>query len=282
MVRSFPIVRSTVLALAVSLSAHAADPPARVVFQNGWSTPINNVILQGDKLVIKTTADGFNEGQVLPLQNADHIYGTKPPEINQALAILLTDRDRAKEARKLLEPVLAEHKLTAKIPGNFWIEAAKIMLITYALQSDNTSLTAIGREISDATPEQGTDPFVALGKALMMPPLTTKVEDRAAALSDQTTDNLPTDVCAFAEFFRGELFKKENQDAKALECFLRVFCIYPSGGLILNAAAEIKAADLLAAAGRPEEALILANSALRGAAGTMLVEEANKRIQSLK
>ena len=280
MILSSSIIRSTVLALAVSLSAHAADP-ARIVFQSGRSTPITNVILQGDQLVIKTLADGFAEGQVLSLQSADHVYGIKPPEINQALAILLTDRDKAKDARKLLDPILAEHKITAKIPGNFWLEAAKVMLVTYAIQADSTALTNIGKEISDATPAPGTDPFVALGKALMMSPLT-KLEERDAALSEQTTDNLPADICAFAEFFRGELFKKENRDLQALDCFLRVSCLYPSGGLILNAASEIKAADLLAAAGKPDEALDLANSALRGAAGTVLVEEANKRIQSLK
>jgi tetratricopeptide (TPR) repeat protein len=280
MVLSIPIIRSAALALAVSLSAHAAEP-ARIVFQSGRSTPINNVILQGDKLVIKAATDFFNEGQVLSLQSADHVYGIKPPEINQALAMVLSDREKAKEARKLLDPVLVEHKITAKIPGNFWLEAAKVMLVIYALQSDNVSLTVIGKEISDATPEQGTDPFVALGKALMMSPLT-KLEERASALADQTTDNLPSDVCAFAEFYRGELFRKENRDAEALDCFLRVSCLYPSGGLILNAASEIKAADLLAAAGKPEEALALANSALRAATDTMLVDEANKRIQSLK
>lgn len=280
MVISFPIIQSTVLALAVSLSAHAAEP-TYIVFQNGRSTPITNVILQGNNLVIKTLTDSFAEGQVLSLQNADHIYGVKPPEINQALAILMTDRDKATDARKLLDPILAEHKITAKIPGNFWLEAAKIMLVIYAIQADSAGLTNIGKEISDATPAPGTDPFVALGKALMMSPLT-KLEERDTALSEQTTDNLPSDVCAFAEFFRGELFKKEKRDAQALECFLRVSCVYPSGGLILNAGSEIKAADLLAAAGKREEALALANSALRGAAGTVLVEEANKRIQSLK
>jgi len=280
MVISFPIIRSTVLALAVSLSAHAAEP-TYIVFQNGRSTPITNVILQGNNLVIKALTDSFAEGQVLSLQSADHIYGVKPPEINQALAILMTDRDKAKDARKLLEPILSEHKITAKIPGNFWLEAAKIMLVIYAIQADSVALTNIGKEISDATPTPGTDPFVALGKALMMSPLT-KLEERDAALSEQTTDNLPSDVCAFAEFFRGELFKKEKRDAKALECFLRVSCVYPSGGLILNAGSEIKAADLLAAAGKREEALALVNSALRGAVGTVLVEEANKRIQSLK
>lgn len=280
MVFSFPIIRFSALALAVSLSAHAADP-VRIVLQNGKSTPISNVVLQGNNFVVKTLADGFAEGQVLSPQSVDHIYGVKPPEINQALAILLTDKEKAKDARKLLDPVLAEHKHTAKIPGNFWLEAAKIMLVIYAIQADSKAFTDIGKEISDATPESGIDPFVALGKALMMSPLT-KLEERDAALSEQTTDNLPADVCAFAEYFRGELFKKEKRDSQALECFLRVSCLYPSGGLILNAGSEIKAADLLAAAGKREEALALVNSALRSAAGTILVEEANKRIQSLK
>jgi tetratricopeptide (TPR) repeat protein len=75
---------------------------------------------------------------------------------------------------------------------------------------------------------------------------------------------------------------KEKKNAEALEAFLSVPCLYPSGGLIFNAAAELQAADLLAALGRREEAIALLESALRVSSGTVLADEANARLTSLK
>lgn len=267
--------------IAAGLPAAAmAEDPARVVFQNGRSIPISALALQGGNLVVTASADGFNPGQSFPVVSADHVYGDKPAAINQAIALLLTEK--AKDAQKLLEPVVSQHRLTAKIPGNFWLEAARALLVAYAVNGDTKPCADIGKEISDATPAQGIDPFVSLGKALLLPPLTTKMEDREIALRDLTTDNLPADVCAYASFYRGELFKKEKRDAEALEAYLAVPCLYPSGGLILNAAAELQGADFLKTLGRREEAIAIANSALRAAPGTVLVDEANKRLESLK
>lgn len=279
MAPSQSILRFSLLACAITAISMAAEP-ARVVFQNGRSIPITALALQGDKLVVKTAADGFNPGQSFPLLSADHIYGDKPAEVNQATALLLTNK--AKDAQKLLEPIIAEHRLTSKIPGNFWLVSARALLVAYAVNGNSSECAAIGKEISDATPAQGIDPFVSLGKALMMPALTTKFEDREVALRDLTTDNLPADICAYASFFRANLLKKENKKAEALEAYLSVPCLYPSGGLILNAAAELQAADLLATLQRPEEALALVNSALRVSTGTVLAEESNKRLESLK
>jgi hypothetical protein len=58
--------------------------------------------------------------------------------------------------------------------------------------------------------------------------------------------------------------------------------LHSSGGLILNAAAEILAADMLAALNRRDEAGLLIQSALRVTQGTILTDEANKRLESLK
>lgn len=269
------------LTAALTLATNAAEP-ARIIFQNGKSIPITAVTLQGDKLVVTADIDGFKEKDALPLQFADYVFGEKPAEINQAIASMLMDRLQAAQAQSILEPIVAQHQATAKIPGNFWIEAAKALLLSFALSGDATACNAIGKEISDATPTQGVDPFVALGKALLVNPLA-KLEEREAALRGQTTDNLPAEVCAYASYFRGILLAKEKQDAKALEAFLMVTCIYPSGGMIINSAAEIQAADLMSAASKHEEALKLATSALRSSIGTKLLEdEANKRLESLK
>lgn len=285
-------LRATLLACAVAslpLSwLHAAEP-VRIVFQNGRSIPITAVTLQADKLVIKESADGFTAGQNFPLVSADHIYGEKPAGINPAIALLLTDK--ATDALKLLEPVVAEQRLTAKIPGNYWLEAARAALVAYAVSGNTAKCTEIGKEISDATPAQGIDPFVSLGKALLLP-ASTKVEDRAVALRDLTTDNLPADVCAYASFYRGQLLKgvkrsadvKEarKQDNETLEAFLMVPCLFPSGGMILNAVAEYNASEFLVTFGRREEAVALLNSSIRQSADTLVAVDSNKRLESLK
>ena len=278
MVLSF-IIRNLLISATAIACAAAESAPVQILFQNGKSLPLTAVALQGDKLVATATAEGFREKQLLPA--VSHVFGDKPAEINQALAMLLFDREKAKEVQKMLEPVVKEHQVTAKISGNFWIESAKILMLAYALDFDAGSCTKLGKELSDATPAQGTDPMVALCRAVMVSPLA-KLEESDAALRDQPTDNLPADVCAYASYFRGDLFIKEKKPVEALDAYLRVSCLYPSGGRILNSASEIRAADLLSAAGKREEALALVNSAMLGAAGTLLVEEVNKRLESLK
>jgi hypothetical protein len=273
---------------AAVLPIRAAEP-TRIVFQNGRSVQLSAVALQGDKLVTTVSADGFTQGQSIALETADHVFGEKPAEINPAIALLLTGKPA--EAQKLLEPVLAAHRPTARIPGNYWLEAAKAALVAYAVQGNTTKANELGKEISDATPIQGIDPFVSLGKALMMP-VTTKVSDRDVALKDLTTDNLPSDVCAYASFYRAELLKsvKKNpnpaeaikQEQEILETYLSVPCLFPTGGLVLNGVAELKAAEILAGLNRREEAVALLNSATHQTAGTLVAAEANKRLESLK
>ena len=277
-------LRSTLLLCVLAAAPAAlttAAEPARVVFQNGKSIPITSLALQADKLVIQNEVEGFTVGQSLPLASADHVYGVKPPAMNQAVAQL--SMGKARVAQKLLDPVIAEHRLTAKIPGNFWLEAARTMLVAYAVNGNAKECEEIGKEISDATPAAGNDPFVTLGKALLLP-VTVKVAEREAALRDLTSalTNMPADVCAFATFYRGNLYRNDKRAPEALNAYLEVSCLYPSGNLVLMACAEIQAADLLTALSRREEAAALLRYAVRDADGTLLVEEANKRLESLK
>jgi len=284
--RTACLVCATILATRAGL---VAEEPVSIVFQNGRTIPINAVAVQGDKLTITVAAPGFNVGQVFPIASADHIYGTKPPEINQAVALLLTGK--TEDALKLLEPVVDGHRITGKIPGNFWLEAARAALVGYALNGNTAKCTEIGNEISDATPVQGIDPFVSLGKALLLP-ATTPTAERELALRDLTTDNLPADICAYAAFFRAQLLKSigrnsdaalaAQQDADVLEAYLTVPCVYPAGCMIVNSAAEIQASALLVAIGRHQEAVMLLNSAIRQSSGTHLAADANKRLESIK
>jgi hypothetical protein len=257
----------------------SAAVPTHVVFQNGRSAPISALTLQGDKLVVTAAVDGFLPGQAFPLTIADHVYGIKPTTLNQAIALLLTGK--SSEALKLLEPIVAEHRITAKIAGNFWLEAARAALVAYAVEGNAAKCTEIGKEISDATPAQGIDPFVSLGKALMMP-TTTNVADKEVAFRDLTTGNLPANVAAYASIYRGNVLKEAKRNAEALEAYLMVPCLYPTGGLILNGFAELNASELLVAINRREESIALLNSSVRNSADTLLAVEANKRLESLK
>jgi hypothetical protein len=256
----------------------APSAPAQLVFQNGRSIPLSSVDIAQDKVLIKTAADGFDAGQSFPLTAVSHVFGDRPAELNQAIALLLFDRH--KEAIDLLEPLLAAHRVSAKIPGNFWIESARTLLVCFALTGDAARCTQLGKDISDATLPQGSDPFVSLGKALLMP-ASVSPEDRDMSLKDLTADEMPADVAAYASFYRSRLFKEQKKNAEALQALLAVPCLYPSGGLILNAAAEIHASDLLASLSRRDEATHLINSALRVSQGTILIEEGNKRLESM-
>lgn len=273
--------RSLLLAAALAASPFAsAQEGTRFVFQNGKSVPIAAAAITGDKLEIRAAAEGFTPGQSFPLTSVDHVYGIKPAGINEGIALLLTGKQD--DARRLLTPIVATEKITAKFPGNFWVEAARALLLAESLRGDSTVCTALAKEIADATPEQGTDPFSPLSKAILMPALTTKASDREVAYRDLLIDSQPADVAGYASYFRGVLLLEEKRKPEALEAFLTTPCLYPSAGLVITAACELKAADILIEMKRPDEALALANSAARGAAGTVLAEEAKKRIDSLK
>lgn len=272
------ITRLVSATLALS-AAPLIAAPAQLVFQNGRSIPITSVDIAQDKVLIKTAAEGFNPGQSFPIMSVSHVFGDRPVELNQAIAMVLFGKP--KDAMPLLEALTATHRVSAKIPGNFWIESARTLLVACALTGDSARATQLGKDISDATPPQGSDPFVSLGKALLMSS-NMSFEDREMALKDLTTDNLPADVAAYASYFRAKLLQEQKKIPEALQTYLSVPGLYPASGLIINAAAEIQASDLLATLNRREEAGTLIKSALMVCEGTILTEEANKRLESLK
>lgn len=276
-------------ALVLALPAADAAEPMRVVFQNGRSIPLSMLSLSGGKLVTTSAGDGFTQGQTIALEAIDHVYGEKPAEINPGIALLLMGKPA--DAQKLLEPVLSAQKVTASISGNYWVEAARAALVAYAVQGNSAQVTSIGKEISDATPEQGIDPFVLLGKALLQPG-SARTAERDAALKELINDDQPADLCAYASYYRAELLREAKRSADAaearkqdqgmLDAYLAIPCLYPTGGMILNGAAELKASEILASFGRREEAVALLNSCIRHSNGSLVVAEANKRLDSLK
>lgn len=285
---SFPFHTLRLGLLACTLSLAGAAEPARIVLQNGRSVLVSAVTLQGDKLVVNAAADGFTQGQIIAIETVDHVYGERPAELNPALALLLTGKPG--DATKLLEPILAAQRVTAKLPGNFWLEAARAALVAYAVEGNTAKVSDLGKEISDATPAPGNDAFVSLGKALLLPN-STKLAERETAFRDLTTDNLPADICAYASFYRANLLKNvkrtgdaaatHKQDMETLEAYLTVPCLFPSGGMILNGVAQLEAAAYLTGE-RREEAVALLNSSIRHSTGTLVAVEANKRLESLK
>jgi hypothetical protein len=279
---SSSISRSGILlltAVCLPISIASAAEALQLVFQNGRSVPLSAVNVQGETLTISAPAEGFNPGQTFPLSAIDHVYGDKPSEVYAGMALLLLDKPA--EALKLLEPIIAAQRSTAKIPGNFWVEAAQAALVAYAIEGNAAKCNELGKEISEASPIQGTDPIVSLGKALLLPS-TTPAKDREVALSDLMTNNMPADVSAYAALYRAKLFVATKREDDALESYLTVSSVYPSGGLILNAVAELKAADILQAKGRREEAVALLTSSVLHSAGTLVAAEANKRLESIK
>ena len=266
------------LALALAAAPLMANP-AQLVFQNGRSIPLSSVDAAQDQILVKTAVDGFSAGQSFPLSAISHVFGDRPAELNQAIALLLFDRP--KEAIALLEPLIVAHRASAKIAGNFWLESARALLVSYAVTGDAARCMQLGKDISETTSLQGNDPFVSLGKALLMPS-SANPEDRDMSLKDLTAEEMPAEVAAYASFYRSRPLKEQKKNDEALQSLLAVSCLHSSGGLILNAASEILAADMLAGLKRPEEATMLLNSALRVTKGTILTDEANKRLESLK
>jgi hypothetical protein len=253
--------------------------PPQIVLQNGRSIPITAVTMQKDGFVVKSDSEGFIAGDTIPLTSVDHVFGDKPVAISQAIALLLTGKP--KDARRVLTPVLAEHKDSAKLPGNFWLEAARAALVANALEGVAGPCTALGREISDATPEPGPDPFVALGKVLLMP-LSAKVSDRETALRSLLTDDMPDDLCAYASYFLASLLDTDRRGEAALDAYLAVPCLYPSGGMVITGVAQFKAAEILTAQGHRDEAMALVRSAIRNCKGTPAEELADKLLKSIK
>ena len=274
---SYPLTIIRILLVSLPLHGIYAESSPNVVFKNGRRIPASALTLEGEKFVVKTAFEGFKVGQSIPATMAGHIHGDKPTEINEAIALSLAGK--FKKAQVMLLPIVNDYRITAKIPGNFWLDAARTLLVAYAANGDSADTATLGKEISDATSAQGIDPFVALGKALLINPVS---DDREIALAALSNDDLPAELRAYASFFRGNAFLKAKKNTEALEAYLAVPCLHPSGGLILNAAAELQAADLLAALGRREEAVALLESALRVSTGTVLADEARSRLASLK
>jgi len=265
-------------------AAPAAQPATplgatQIVLQNGFALPLSAVVLKGDKYELKTEVGKFAVGAAIPVTAVDHVFGDKPPAINQAIALLLTGKPA--DGEKLLIAILAEHKDTAKLPGNFWLEAARVSLVASALQGATAQCDALGKEIQAIAPTSGLDPFVALGKALLMSK-TTKLEDREAKLKKLTDDDQPADVCAYASYFLAGLFKSDKHDGEALEAYLAVPCLYPSGGMVLNGVAQMKASEFLTAQGRLAESICLVQSAMRYTKGTVAHDLASKLYDSIK
>ena len=275
---------SPILALVLSFSPalHAQDPeptPLQIALAGNRTLPFDAVTVKDDKITVTKAMNGFTKGQSFSLDLASHIQGDKPPEINQGIALLLLGEPN--DAIKLFDPILESHQVTAKIPGNFWVETARAALVANALSGFRSKAEDLGKEISEATPEPGNDPMIALGKALLIT-ASTPLEDRLSLLATEANDESPAEVSAYACFFRANLLKAAKRDDEALEAYLTVSTLYPTGGPILNAASEMNASKYLASRNRREEAIALLISAQRGGQGTAIAEEAEKRLKSLQ
>ena len=269
-------------AATAALIQPGSGVPVQIVLQNGVALPLSAVTLKGDKFEVKADIAGYFEaGATIAFDKVDHVFGDKPAAINQGIALILTGKPV--EGRKLLIPVLEENKDSAKLPGNFWLEAARASLVANGLEGAAPQCNSLGKEIADATPAAGPDPFLALSKALLLH-ATVKVADREAALRAQTTDAQPADVCAYASYFLGGLLRSDNRNEEALDAYLAVSCLFPSGGMVINGVAQMKAAEILTSldSKRRPEAVALVQCAVRNTKDTPARELADKLLESIK
>lgn len=269
---------ATATLLSFAPVSRAADP-LRIVFKGGRSLPIDAVTIENGQFKVLTAQDGFEAGKTFKTDLADYISGEKPEAINRGVAFVLMDKPV--EAIGQLESVLNSQKITASIQGNYWIETARALLVAYARIGNNAKMEALGKELADATPEPGIDAGMLLAKAISLP-LSTRSDERLNAFGDLLDDKNPTDVAAYAAFFRANFLSRTKKEAEALQGYLTVPCLYPTGGSVINGAAELFASELLAKQSRREEAVALLRAAINDARGTAIAEEAKKRLESLK
>jgi len=269
----------TALVMSIFSIAFAQEAQNRIIFEGNRSLPLDQVTVNGDNFVVKSDTDGFKKGQTFPIALASYVSGEKPAVVNESIGLLMLGKPI--DGLLLLEPMLELHKVTAKIPGNYWLEAARAALVANAFNGSSSKVEALAAEIAEATPAPGEDPAAALGKALLMPS-SSKLEDRLAALESLVNDTNPPVVSAYASFFHGNLLKRVKRDKEALHSFLKVSCLYPTGGRVLNGAAELQASEILNSMNRREEAVALLQSAVREAKNTAAGAEADKRLKSLQ
>lgn len=261
-----------------SVTTLNAAEPVQIVFQGGKMLPVTSLELKGGQFTVLTAQEGFTAGQTFPATLADHIFGDKPEGLNRGIALLLLD-DPVK-ALGALEPLLASQKITSSIPGNFWVETARAAVVAYAWMGNAAKVEALAKDLGEAT-KISPDPVITLSKALLLP-ASTKLDVKLAAHNDLINEVAPADVAAYSSYFKAILLKRAKRDAEALESYLVIPCLYPTGNNVLNAGAELMASDFLLQQARREEAGALLNSASRDARGTPIADEAKKRLESLK
>jgi hypothetical protein len=272
----------TVALSVLGLSVASAADTINIVFEApgaaSKSIPIDNLALQGGKFTVKVPGEGLPTTP-FPESLASHVSGDKPAEIDQAVGLLLLNKPL--DALALLEPLLEKHKVSAKVPGNYWIEAARAALVAYSINRSTSKCEEIGKALSDATPAAGDDPQVALSRA-MLTSLSVKIDDRISALSVLATDSSPPEVSAYACFFRANLLKTAKRNVEALEAYLTIPSVYPTGGRVINAAAGLNAAEILANMNRRDEAVTLLQDSVREGKNTVIATEAEKKIPLIK
>lgn len=271
---------SAILTVAFSAFASAQDAISIVFTLNGVSKsiPIDNLNHQADKFTVKTPGEGL---PTIPLELAwaSHVSGSEPPQIAEAIGLLLMNKPS--DALALLDPIMETHKLTAKIPGNYWMKAARAALVAHSINRATSKCAEIGKEISDATPAAGDDPAVALSN-VMLTPLSVSINDRIKAYADLANDGSPPEISAYASYFRGNLLRTAKRHKEALEAYLTIPAVYPTCGRVIVAAAELNAAELIANLNRRDEAILYLEDAQREGKGTVVGAEAEKRIPLVK
>jgi tetratricopeptide (TPR) repeat protein len=264
---------------AAQAAAEEDVQPLRIVFQGGRTVSLEALKVEGDQFEVVAAEGDLTVGQKVPVSSAIHLFGDKPAAVNEGIALMLLGN--SEKAIATLEPVLESQRVTASVPGNFWVESARAAVLAYANMANGPKVDGLLKELKAANKEKSTDTLADLAKVLMLPSAT-KIEQKVAAFDALINDVSPTDVAAYATYFKGEALKKAKRDVEASESYLVAPTLYPTGHGVLNGAAELSASEFLIRKNRVEEAVSLLNSAARSAPNTSVAAEAQKRLQTVK
>lgn len=274
---SFLITAVSAVLLTSTVVLHAQDSGSglRLSLVGGRSLPLESVTYSKGVFTVTKADAGLNAGQTFDAKLAESISGDAPPALAKAEALLFLDDARG--AIKLLEPILTSQKASAPVAGNFWVEAAHIAAVAYAVSGDAAKAKAVVSDIKDLVPGYSGTTLGSLVDTLG----STKRDTKAQTLGSIAKDEGAPLASALATYFLGQELKLAKKNREAIEAYLTVSSIFSDVSRTLNAASEFRAAELISMTSKGrDEGVKLFQAAAQDGPNTAIAEAAQKRLAS--
>lgn len=273
----------TPLCIAMIGMASAADEAEapRLVFRSGItfrSVPVSALRAEGGNFVLTQAVDNLAANTQIPATSVLRVSGGEPEEITKATALMLTGAPGA--AIKLLDPLLQSQRATATVPGNFWVNAARMKIVAAAMEGDAKTVDSTSTDLVN-TSKLTTDPTPSLGQIILESRLG-KLEERLQRFDDFVNENRPPRINGLAQYLRADILAGFKRDKEALDGFLTVPALNPTASAVVVAACEFRAAQLLTKMGRKAEAIASYEAIVGSVPGTALAEKSSEILKSLK